>query len=214
VWEQLMTGLGENSLAREVTVHASFPLKYTWNVHREVLLDEGAVVTWRGDDRGSALSGITRTAKGRYVPPPGGPRTHARIPKLDEDVPVSFDATGLSPEDRAIVEAGTGPAERLLLRLGEAPYRDRIFSPSATLAREARLPADAGEVFRFDAFEMPSAGAPASASRDIVAMVDALATGRALSKLPSAGRHRLADLVTRIRRIGGWGDAKLSPPNT
>jgi hypothetical protein len=210
VWEQLATGLGEGSLRREVTVHASFPVKHTWLVHTETLLEERAILGWDGDDEISLLTGVRR--KGRdHVAPADGIRTRAAVPKLGRDVPLAIDTVGLDEDERKLL-AQTGPAERLLVRLGQPPYRDEVFAPAAQLAKEACLPDGARSLFQFDVFEMPRACEAAGSAPDVVAMVDALAAREPIVRLPSAGRHPLRGLLDRVRALGGWGDAKLCAP--
>jgi hypothetical protein len=208
VWEQLSTGLGEGSLRREVTVHPSFPMKHTWLVHTETLLGEGAIVGWDGDDEVCVLTGVRRSGKA-YIAPADGPRTSAVVPKLGCEVPLAIDVAGLDADDVEVLEEGTGPAERLLIRLGQAPHRSRIFAESEELARQAKLPDDARALFSFDVFEMPSAGERAASSPDLVAMVDALAARQPLPRLPSHGLHPLHAVVERCRVLGGWGDHRF-----
>ncbi len=128
---------------------------------------------------------------------------------MKPSAPIAFDASGLAKADRALLERSTGPAERVLIRLGQPPFREKVFPSARELAKQAGLPAGAKALFSFDVFELPRAGAQASSSPDIVAMVDALASHARLAQLPSAGRHPLSTLCERCRVLGGWGDAKL-----
>lgn len=212
VWEQVMTGLGDGGVSREVTVHASFKLDSSWRVHVAELLHERKVSRWDGDDQVSLLTGVRRVPAGkrqRYVVPKGGPSTTTKLPKVGE-VPLSIDSRGLSKKHAALLEASTGPREKLMIRLGQEPFRSKVFPKLAQLAQQAELPPGAQALFSFDTFELPQAGEPASSSPDIVAMVEALATGTKLMSLPSQGTHPLAALVVRCRELGGWGDARMS----
>lgn len=211
VWEQLCTGLGEENVRREVTVHASFTLKHPWRTHVEELLGEAAITKWNGEDTECLLTGITCIG-GKYAAPAGGSRKSARVEKLGIEVPLEIDATGLFAKDAKLLASHTGPAERLMIRLGQSPHREKVFPSSAELAKEARLPKGARALFCFDSFQMPDACEPAASSPDIVAMVDALAARAKLERLPSHARdaHPLAYLIERVRSHGGWGDTRLS----
>jgi hypothetical protein len=211
VWEQLCTGLGEGSVRREVTVHASFTLKHPWRTHVDELLGERAITKWNGEDFECLLSGVACVG-GKYAAPAGGSKKSARVEKLGIDVPLEIDSTGLGEADAKLLLSQTGPAERLMIRLGQSPYREMVFPSSEELAREAGLPKGAHALFRFDSFEMPAACEPAASSADIVAMVDALASRSKLERLPSHTRdpHPLGYLIERVRSHGGWGDTRLS----
>lgn len=212
VWEQIMTGLGDGGVSREVTVHASFKVDSSWRAHVAKLLDERKVSRWEGDAQVSLLTGVRRVVDGkkeRYVMPQGGPRSSTKLAKIGE-VPLSIDTSGLSKKHAALLGANTGPSEKLMVRLGQEPFRSKVFPKFSQLAKQAGLPPGAKAHFSFDVFELPAAGEPASSSPDIIAMVEALATGTKLTSLPSHGTHPLAALVIRCRELGGWGDARFS----
>jgi hypothetical protein len=181
VWEGLVTGLGDAGLRREVTVHAAFPLPRAWCVHTEAILAEDAVSAWAG-----------------------GAPSRVFVPKLAAKVSLDIDGTGLSKQDQALLGKTLGPSARLLVRLGQRPYRAKVFASAKQLAREAGLPAGARLLFSFDDFLLPTACEPASSAPDIVAMVDALAAHTRIAKLPSHPLHPLHGLLDRCRTLGGW----------
>ena len=211
VWEQLMTGGGDDGISREVTVHASFPVDRSWRVHVQQILRENDVWQREGKNSTSVLTGVKRIRaekQSSYVVPAGGARTTAQVAKIGK-VPLSIDTTGLSDADAALLEGSTGPVEKLMIRLGQEPFRAKVFPKSSVLATQAGLPKGAEALFSFDVFGLPDPGQPASSSPDIVAIVDALASGKKLASLPSEGAHPLAALVSRCDALGGWGDPRM-----
>jgi hypothetical protein len=98
------------------------------------------------------------------------------------------------------LETHVGPTESLMLNL---PV-DRVFLGPRTQLELLDLPARSQTLFEFDTWRHPFGNGAASQSRDVVAMVEALAQRRALTDLPeqiTPGFH----LSDRIRSLGGWG---------
>lgn len=98
------------------------------------------------------------------------------------------------------LDTHVGPTEALLLNL---PH-DRVFLGARTLIELLDLPPRSQTLFEFGTWRHPFGNGSASQSRDLVAMVEALAQRRALTDLPEqiSPQFHLSD---RICSMGGWG---------
>lgn len=154
---------------------------------------------------GEALLTVSRAALGLRGEPQKAshklPRTFASVPQE------------LAPSLRRI-----SPLEGLLFQLC-ARAKDDMFAFDTGLREKLGLPEDAVELFVFDDVEWVSAGHPASSSKDVVLLCEALRRRKKISRLVGAGNARpehWAPLVADIRAYDGndaWceGESPLEP---
>jgi hypothetical protein len=200
IFESLVTGMVDDGV--RVELHGYGPhfgprqAQYLFEKGRTLLADKDLTST-EGQRLTLHTTGVVLTwaAQGwqQVRVPWDHPREKAEVTLESEilDVPLS-----LPPG----MVGHLGPTEALMLNLPT----DRSFMRPAALLKHLELPSDSSLLFSFDAFRMPFAGADASQSQDLVAMVEALAQRRKITRLPEelAPDFHLRD---RIHTRGGWG---------
>lgn len=177
VFQALVTGLGEDTLRRELHIYSPVAAyRAPWSGAFEILSERAKV---GAEAKLDALGGIV--------------------------VPAALSREGLDATQVEAVERELGARERVLVRLGQS-FADAAFLDGEALAERAGLPAGSRVLFQFDSgFRVPRAGQAAHQCADLAAMLLALRRRRAIRRLPS-GATALRGLVERIEAVGGWGD--------
>jgi len=147
------------------------------------------------DEAGNVVEG----SHGRHIVPLPLPHEHVLVcarrallgmrgeeVRVPSKLPRSF-AT-LPPEERAELRA-VSPGEALLVQLCSR-HAELLFPYEHSLPAALEFASEARQLFQFTEGEWPAAGEPASSSRDLVTMVEALRTRRRITRLPGTPNSR------------------------
>jgi hypothetical protein len=201
VFQSLVTGLGMGNVRCELVRLGADGARRTREIE---VVPEEALYRWEGSAVVCAPTGVRR--EGGAYSSPTGPGT-VRVEAVGADVPCVVDVEGMAPAAVPVFQ-GRSPEEGLVTRLGQ-DHRDRLFLAGDALREAAGLDPAAEALFTFDGFQLPFAGEPATASPDLVAMVEALRRRLPLRTLPVGG-HPLANLYDRfvVPQLA-WGDPRF-----
>ncbi len=198
-------------IQREIAacVPADSPLAEAAPVDPEQLVANDQLFAHAAGRVSSRLTGVTMEwgPPAKLVGPfPDSPPTAFEVDLLGERVTVSLTLAGFAELDASEQERLTQlePAELLTVRLAQAPWRDRVFLSPARLAERLGLTGRVVPVLECSAWlqhdpDPELFDTTASASPDLVAIVDALADRRPLGRLPR-GTGPLA-------QIAAWRDS-------
>ncbi len=160
----------------------------------------GQIHLWgKRNELGKPVKGSTGTAIVPHVFPPDGVTLalkNGHEVRVSYKLPRTFD-TSL----RRVT-----PDEALVVQLARA-HASEVFAREDALGDRLGLPEDAVRLFAFDDFEWPAAGEPASSSKDVVLMAEALRRRRRITRLVGTANARpeawIPDLAQARSYAGG-----------